>query len=249
MLRPMKDVIWSLPNEALALLQRHNLLKKLVRAQVIEDAISAEPIAAADLAAGREEFLRHHRLSDEASIASFLIERGLSADALEWQIQQPLKLRRHCQEHFRHKAETHFLSRKNHLDRVVYSLLRVKDALLARELYLRIAGREATFADLAAAFSTGVEKHTKGLVGPVPLTQAHPALAERLRVSRPGLLQEPFLLEGFWLILRLESYHPASFEEATADQMAFELFEKWVEEQTSRRLAALQIKSESRPTE
>jgi parvulin-like peptidyl-prolyl isomerase len=249
MLRPMKDVIGSLPAEAYPLLQRHNLLKKLVRSQVVEDAVSSVTITAQELAVAREEFFRTHRLSDEASVTAFLTERGLSAEALEWQIQLPLKLRRHYQEHYRHKAESHFLTRKTHLDRVVYSLLRMKDPCLARELYLRIAGNEATFADLAEAFSTGVERLTKGLVGPVPLTQAHPALAERLRVSRPGVLQEPFSLEGFWLIVRLESYHPASFDEATADQMSAELFEQWVKQETSRRLASIQINANSHQAE
>ena len=146
----------------------------------------------------------------------FLRYNGLSVSDLEWQAELPLKVQAHCRRHFLHKAEARFLIRKNHLDRVVYSLLRVKDGLLARELYLRIAAEESNFADLAATYAEGPEKSTKGIIGPVPLTQAHPALAERLRTTSPGLLMEPFMIEQWWLVVRLERYTPACFDEAMA---------------------------------
>ena len=72
-------------------------------------------------------------------------------------------------------------------------------------------------------------------MGPVPLTQAHPALAERLRTSTPGVLNPPFRLSEWTLVMRLESYTPASFDDATAQQMAEELFYQWVNEETTRR--------------
>ena len=101
---------------------------------------------------------------------------------------------------------------------------------MARELYLRIAGNEAKFADLAAEFSQGPEAKTKGVVGPVPLNQAHPALSERLRTSQPGQLLEPFRIDDWILVARLESYDPARFDESTAQRMAQELFQEWIQE-------------------
>ena len=122
---------------------------------------------------------------------------------------------------------------------MVYSLLRVKDGFLARELYLRLDAGEANFSDLAAEFSEGPEKQTSGIVGPVPLTQAHPALAERLRTSPAGQLMQPFQIAEWWLVARLDSYSPASFDEATALQMAGELFDQWVREEAGRRIRDL----------
>ena len=98
---------------------------------------------------------------------------------------------------------------------------------------------EANFADLAAEFSEGPEKQTNGMVGPVPLTQAHPALAERLRTTSPGVLMQPFQIAEWWLVARLETYTPASFDEATAGRMAAELFDQWAREETNRRMIAL----------
>ena len=84
------------------------------------------------------------------------------------------------------------LERKNELDQVVYSLLRLENSFLARELYLQIEAGESNFADLAKRYAEGPERNTNGIVGPVSLTQAHPILVEKLRVAQPGVLLEPF---------------------------------------------------------
>ena len=220
-------------------LRRHNLLQTLVQRRVVAEAVAVETISAEALQQAREQFYRQNCLQDDAAVQAFLAANGLSDDELSWQIELPLRIRAHCTENYRHKAEAQFLARKNQLDRVVYSLLRVKDGFLARELYLRLDAGEANFADLAAEFSEGPEKQTNGIVGPVPLTQAHPALAERLRTSPAGQLMQPFQIAEWWLVARLESYTPASFDEATAQQMAGELFDQWVREETSRKMHEL----------
>ena len=223
----------------LAELRRHNLLQSLLQRQVVAEAVADEQIDPETLQQAREQFLRQNGIDSPESLQAFLLNNGLGEEELNWQIALPLRIRAHCDEHFRHKAEAHFLSRKNQLDRVVYSLLRVKDPALALELYLRIEAGEASFADLAAHYAEGPEKQTNGIVGPVPLTQAHPALAERLRTTSAGVLMQPFQIAEWWLVVRLESYTPASFDAATAERMADELFNQWVREETSRRIRAL----------
>ena len=86
---------------------------------------------------------------------------------------------------------------------------------------------------MASEYSEGRERNTKGIVGPAPLTQAHPSLAERLRTAQKGQLIEPFEVEGWWLVVRLERYEPARFETQTAIKMARELFEEWALEQSA----------------
>ena len=70
-----------------------------------------------------------------------------------------------------------------------------------------------------------------GRGGPGPLLQAHPALAELLRTSRPGQLQAPLRIEQWWLVVRLESLRSAGFDHEMRDRMARELFDEWVEEE------------------
>jgi parvulin-like peptidyl-prolyl isomerase len=222
-----------------SLLHRHGLLQPLAQKLTVAEAVADEPVSSEEAAEILASFMQQRNLADEAALEEFLGDAQLSRADLEWQLQLPLRISRHCDEHFRHKAEARFLERKNQLDQVVYSLLRVKDGFLARELYLRIAGGEANFADLAAEYAEGPERATNGIVGPVPLTQAHPALAEKLRTSSPGVLQEPMGIADWWLVVRLERYTPASFDDATATRMTQELFEEWVREEATHKMKHL----------
>lgn len=235
----MTDPLAGFPPAAMALLRRHNLLRSLVERQVVDEAVGTEPLPAEEKDAARRQFMRSNAITSEDALRRFLAANGLTPADLDHQIETPMRIRRFARERFGPKAEARFLTRKNQLDRVVYSLLRLKNPHLARELYFRIADGEATFAELAATHAEGPEKSTRGIVGPVPLTQAHPALAERLRTSTPGVLLEPFQVAEWWLIVRLESYSPAVFDDAMAAQMAGELFSEWAQEETMRRIAQL----------
>ena len=229
----------DLSPETKALLSRHNLLKPWVRAEITAAAAQSIALPEQECVELWRTYLQKKNIEDDVALAKHLQEIGLTADDLHWQLELPKRVRQYSQKHFQHKAEARFLMRKEQLDRVVYSLLRVKDAFLARELYLRIAGGEANFADLAAQYSQGPEAKTKGIIGPMPMRQAHIALSERLRTTQPGELLEPFKIEEWWLVARLERYEAARFDEGTAKQMTSELFEEWIEEETVCKMARL----------
>ncbi len=236
---PMTVSIEALNADALALLRRHNLLRTLVERQVVDEAVEQASLSEEEQKEARDNFAQRNRLQSPEDIDAYRGRLGLGQEDFDQQILRPYRIQKHCESNFHAKAEAHFLTRKTQLDQVVYSLLRVKDGALARELYLRIANREANFADLAAAHAQGSERSTKGIVGPLPLTQAHPHLAERLRTSSPGLLMEPFRIGEWWLVTRLESYTPATFSPDMAKQMSKELFDVWVREETDSRMNKL----------
>jgi len=227
-------------------LARLGLLEPYIRANLL--ALAASDVALSDeqIDAARQAFCRQHQIRDAEALKAWAVARMISPAALEAQMRQSLQLQLLCQGDFSAKAEARFLQRKNQLDRVVYSLLRLRDGGLARELYLRIDDGDANFADLAARYAEGPEQATRGIVGPVPLTQAHPALVDRLRTAPPGVVLEPFQIESWWLVVRLESLTSATFDEATAARMAEELFEQWISEQVERRLVDLRPLLEKR---
>ncbi|MFL0770741.1 MAG: peptidylprolyl isomerase, partial [Prochlorococcus sp.] len=134
----------------------------------------------------------------------------------------------------------HFLIRKEDLDQFTYSLLRIDDADLAHELYLQIEAGEADFTALAKEYSQGLEKSSHGLVGPASLSRAHPLLRQRLRTAPPGVLLEPFKIEQWWVVTRLEERHLATFNANMQKQMAIELFDTWVDQQTNELISGLQ---------
>lgn len=229
----------QLTPELVELLAPLGLLKPFLRQSLVADLAQCVDVAQEERQEVLDSFLREQKLDGEPALEAFLRQNLLRIQDLEQQLLQPLRLKRYIDQHHLPKAEARFLTRKQQLDRVVYSLLRLEDAGLARELYLQIQEGEADFAELAARYAEGPERTTRGIVGPVPLMQAHPVLAERLRTASPGVLMEPFRIERWWLVVRLETYAPASLDEATAQQMARELFDEAVDEQVSRQLQQL----------
>ena len=225
--------------EGLALLDRFNLLKPLVERMVTSEAIAAVAVSEEQLEQDRLGLLRQSGFAGLAEWPKLLETLGRSEEEVLERLRQGIRRRSFMREQFAAKAEARFLERKNELDQVVYSLLRLENSFLARELYLQIESGESNFADLAKRYAEGPERNTNGIVGPVSLTQAHPTLVEKLRVAQPGVLLEPFRISDWWLVVRLERYAPATFTDEVSDQMCQEMFDAWTAEQTAASLSEL----------
>ena len=105
-------------------------------------------------------------------------------------------------------------------DEVIYSLLRVRDAGLARELWIRLEEGETTFAEAAQQHGIGEEAQRKGVIGPMPIGLLQPELLQEiLRRLRPGELSAPRQLGDWHVLMRLEQLKPARFDEAMREQM------------------------------
>jgi len=223
----------------IGLLAKHRLLKLLLKHIILAECASSIPVTDVEKERALKDFMRKKKISSDSELDAFLRINLLRREELQEQLLQPGRLSRYVNNHFGPKAEARFLRRKNQLDRVIYSLLRVEDPGLARELFFRIDEGESDFAELAATYAQGPEKATRGVVGPVPLMQAHPVLAERLRTAVPGMLIQPFQIGKWWLVIRLESCSPATLTHEIASQMARELFEDSVEELIVQRMNQL----------
>ncbi len=225
--------------EGLALLDRFNLLKPLVEQMVTSEAIADVVVAAEQLEQARLGLLQQRGFDGMEQWAELLEQLGSGEEQVLERLLHNIRRRSWMRERFAAKAEARFLERKNELDQVVYSLLRLENSFLARELYLQIESGESNFADLARRYAEGPERNTNGIVGPVSLTQAHPVLVEKLRVAQPGVLLEPFRIADWWLVVRLERYAPATFTDEVSDQMCQEMFDIWVDQETTASLSQL----------
>ena len=234
----------GLTPDAVTLLQRHNLLlplaKSLIEEQVVTDTVLIHE--------EREQVLAKWagQLGLEQALEQAQQRLGLTTADVTWQVERPLRLARRAQEMFAGKAEARFLQRKGDLDLVTYSLVRVKEGCLAKELYLRLSAGEASFAEIAQRYSKGPERQAQGVIGPKPISQAHPLLAERLRTARDGEVIDPFPAADWWLVVRRESFQPAVLDEAMSQRMAEELLQEWIDEEALRSLQHFPIGFEVR---
>ena len=166
----------------------------------------------------------------------FLQQRGWNAEDLRYFATKGERVERFRNQVFSEEVELRFLANKLDRDQIHYSLIRVRNGDLAFELHQRLQEGEASFDELAASYSEGDERHHGGRFGPVPLSQAHPEVAEKLCISQPGQLLPPFFLVDIWLILRLDAWQGARLNEETRSELLQELFNDWLHQRVMRLL-------------
>ena len=174
--------------EILALVRRMDLRSSLVRRQLEEEIIRLVNLpddfqqqAIADFCGDRDK-------------DSLLTEKAWTEDDLLLHVLRPEALRRFAAQRFGPGLEDRFLGSKGARDQVIYSLLRVRDSGLARELWIRLEEGEITFAEAASAFSEGPEAHRKGVMGLWRLEPAASDTGDLLRGSswRDIFTQDPW---------------------------------------------------------
>lgn len=220
-----------LNKSSLELLNRNDLLIPLIIREIQVKELSNISVSHEVTQKALQEFLKKLNLSTKESFETWKKANNLTEKNIENLALNEVKIKQYCKKNFYSKAESRFLERKNELDIIVYSLLRVKDAGKAREFYLRIEEKEAEFSELASKFSEGIEKKTCGIVGPTPIGAAHPILRKHLQNKPIGEVQPPIIIEDSYIIVRVESFEPAKLDNFMRDKMALELFNNWLQTQ------------------
>ena len=212
-------------------LARWGLLHQVQREECIDHLLDeVDQPDANQLKTLQEQWLQAHELPNQQALQGWLNQQGLNQENWTELITRPWRWQQWCHGHFKDQLTTYYLKRKPLLDRVSYSLLRVKDKALATELYLRIKEGEATFEQVASEYSAGPERNSGGQLGPIPMQQPHPVLARLLQVSSPGQLWSPKQLENWWIVVRLNQLHTTELDSNTAQQLALELGEQHLEQ-------------------
>jgi len=230
-----------------ALLERARLLQPLLRRLLLEACLSGIQISQEEQTAFQQGFMAQQGIDSNEKLQAWLERNNVSEEQASRNVLEALQLDRYKQERFGSEVEKVFLESKERRDRVVYSLLRIKEQAAAIELHLRLEEGDATFTDLSQEHSGGPERETGGLIGPVPMGRLHPQLAELLRISKPGQLWKPMLIDGWWVIVRLDKLLPAQLDSAMEKQIRDECFEAWVQEQIDQFMAAYR-KAQQQPS-
>ncbi|MEA5510746.1 peptidylprolyl isomerase [Crocosphaera sp. UHCC 0190] len=219
------------------LLAQYRLLPQLAKEIIIDQAIADITCTPEETAQAKQQFYQKNQLTNEAQLKAWLDHHGMTPQQLEVISVRDLKIEKFKQLTWSDKLDPYFVKCKGQLDRVVYSLIRTKDAGIAQELYFRIQEGENTFTELARQYSEGSEAQTGGLIGPVELNVPHPRISQILSASRPGQLSPPTRVGDWWIILRLEKYMSAQLDEATRQRLINELFQAWLLAQIQQNVA------------
>ena len=225
----------SLSGNQIIYLHKKNVLRQLIRSELISSHLSNIFIEKALIEETKKIYIQKLGLNEESSFQNWLKNNALSDEDFEEISLSQIKIQKFCCENFDHKIEAHFLKRKENLDEVVYSLIRVQDFFKAREFYLRIKDNKADFGQIAANYSEGIEKKTRGIIGPYPIKNAHPLLAQQLRTHEVGKVISPFEIDGSFLVARVEYYERATLNDVMREKMREELFNIFIESEVEKK--------------
>lgn len=137
-----------------------------------------------------------------------------------------LRQQKWIEEAYHDRLEPYFLERRADLEQVVYGMIRLKQQGAAEELYLRLLDDAADFGDLARQYSLGEERFTRGLVGPMLISQPHATIRSALNSLTVGEIHPPFRVDQWVLLVQMEHRQPARLNDATRLQLYNELFEQ-----------------------
>jgi parvulin-like peptidyl-prolyl isomerase len=220
--------------ELIGLLQKHWMLPQLQRELILDAELDTVVCSQEETFSAYKAFYQKYQINSDADRAEWLAKNKCTLEQFEHSVLKTIKLDRFKQSRFGSKVDSYFLQRKAQLDRVVYSLLRVKDPHLAQELFFRIQDKEATFPELAKQYSGGQEAENGGMVGPHELSVPHPALAQKLSALKPGQLAPPLSVVDWFVIVRLEKYLPAQLDKSMRARLIDEMYEQWIQDKLNR---------------
>ena len=125
--------------QQLALIRRMELQRKLIQRWLEEEIAALVPIDQDWLDGQRANFLQQQSLEDA------LGQRQWTPPDLELHLWRPEALRRFAEQRFGPGVEEEFLKEGSNADQVIYSMIRLRDPALAREVWLRIEEQETSF--------------------------------------------------------------------------------------------------------
>ena len=215
-------------SEIIPRLTKYRMLPQFLSEIIIDQTIAPLSCTSEEKTFALEQFKQQQQLTEETEIQAWCQHNNLTLSELETFALRPLKIQKFQEEKWGHLLEYYFLERKEQLDQVRYSMIRLKDAGAAREIYHRLTEEEQSFAELAREYSQGAEAKNGGLIGPMPMDMPHPIIARMLKLSKSGQLWPPTQVGEWIVIIRLEQLIPAQLDERMRWRLLHELFNNWL---------------------
>ena len=217
----------DLSNEFINLLRENGLLNKFLR-NFITNIICSKVDLKINFEEINKDFCIRNKIIDEKNLLKFLSLKGMTLEDHKKNLENSEKIKSIALKEFSKNAETEFINSKTFLDQYTYSLITVKESDLAYELYLQIDSEEAEFSALAKKYSLEGNTNKMGVIGPQGLGEVHPVLKEKLLIAKKGELLNPFKIDSWWVIVRLEEKVEAKLDDFVRQRITLSLFDKWV---------------------
>tara|TARA_S200000501_G_C20778698_1_gene723979 strand:- start:123 stop:875 length:753 start_codon:yes stop_codon:yes gene_type:complete len=225
--KEIEEKIFNLSNEFVVLIRKNGLLNQFLR-NFITNLICSKVSLNTNIDEVNKNFCKENNLIDEKALLNFLSLKGINMEDHKRNLENSEKIKLIAFKEFSKNAETEFINSKTFLDQYTYSLITVKESDLAYELYLQIESEEAEFTSLARKYSSEGNTNKMGIIGPQSIGNVHPILKQKLLTAKKGELLNPFQVDKWWVILRLEGRIEAKLDDFVRSKITLSLFDKWV---------------------
>ena len=225
--KDITEKVNDLSDEFIKLLKENGLLNQFLR-NFITNIICSKVDLKINFEEINKDFCIRNKIIDEKNLLKFLSLKGMTLEDHKKNLENSEKIKSIALKEFSKNAETEFINSKTFLDQYTYSLITVKESDLAHELYLQIDSEEADFSALAKEYSLEGNTNKMGVIGPQGLGEVHPVLKEKLLIAKKGELLNPFKIDSWWVIVRLEEKVEAKLDDFVRQRITLSLFDKWV---------------------
>ena len=210
-------------------LNQTNFLRPFLKYLIIEELTKGLEVPQDILENSFNNFCITNGLDNKSKVNNFLQKNFLTYQELIDQITHPMKKNVYMLSEYGHLAENLYLRRKDDLDKIIFSQICVKDRNSAYDIYLKLESRESSFGEIKELFKNNKEFIFHEKVGPINTSSLEPEMKELLVQQTEGDLQEPILIDDFWVILRLDKKIDTVFDDQMKLLMVTELFEDWIQ--------------------
>tara|TARA_B100001093_G_scaffold262954_1_gene251396 strand:+ start:382 stop:1122 length:741 start_codon:yes stop_codon:yes gene_type:complete len=224
--KDIEEKISNLSNEFINLIKENGLLYQFLRNFII-NIICSKVDSKINIEEINKDFCKKNKIADEKKLLEFLSYKGMTLEDHKKNLENSEKIKFIALQEFSKNAESEFINSKTLLDQYTYSLITVNESDLAYELYLQIDSEEAEFSSLAKKYSSEGNTNKNGLIGPQGLGKVHPVLKEKLLTAKKGELLNPFKIDNWWVIVRLEEKVEAKLDDFARQRITLSLFDKW----------------------
>lgn len=212
-------------------LSKYGLLKDYLKSKILENKIQHIELNHEEILSAKENYMKFFGLKDDKSLEKHRISNILSIENLFYKITLFSKVQKYCDINYSEFISKRFFNQKENIDSVTYSLIRVKEYGLCKELYFRIKDDKDDFNQIAKDYSIGIEKKTSGLIGPLSLNKAHPKVKDKLKKCFLKFIHKPFKVNNDWIIIKLEDYIESKLDEKSIIKLKSEMLDEDIEKE------------------
>ena len=202
----------------------HETVKNWIRREISVESISnnwfwTQQVKNEKLEKAKSKFLETNSNKDFPPYSSNNLEAWLLAKDIEveW-----------SKKHWSHRLESLYLRRKDERDIVTCAMIRVKSQFLSFEIYQRLKAQEYSFDQLSWQFGEGPETRQGGRFIRQRIQNIPQPLRPLLRKISAGEVLKPHRMGDWFVILALEEFIPAEFNEITKEFLLNAEFESWL---------------------